>query len=198
MSNNTTNNKNNVIAGILAGGQSRRYGRDKAFVIWNGKTLINWVITNTNQFTDNIYILSKRKHDFIELGYPVLEDNNVESTPINGILTISPLVKDWLLLLACDIPFFKTDILTLLWERKEEGKACLYRIDGKLHPFLALYPKDLLQYWEQAYYKGERRLRHILRDIPKVVLKENEISNIDPNCSSFTNINNPEQLRKLI
>ncbi len=198
MSINKANNKNNVIAGILAGGQSRRYGRDKAFVIWNGKTLINWVITNTNQFTDDIYILAKHKHDFIELGYPVLEDNNDESTPINGILRISPLVKDWLLLLACDIPFFKTEILTLLWERKEEGKACLYRIDDKLYPFLALYPKELLQYWKQAYYDGKRRLRHILRMMPKVVLDENEIRNIDPDCSSFVNINNPEQLRKLM
>lgn len=194
----STKRKNRLIAGILAGGQSRRYGRDKAFVLWNGKSLINWVIKNTEEFTDNIYVLAKQKEHFQKFGYPVLVDDSDESTPINGILKISPLVKDWLLLLACDIPFFKTQVLNLLWDRKEEDKVCLYRIDGKLYPFLALYPKELLKDWENAYNKGKRRLRYILKDMPKIILEEEEIKDIDPALSSFTNINNPEQLKKLI
>lgn len=186
----------NVIAGILAGGKSRRYGKNKALVKYKNKSLIDWVIDNTKTFTNNIYIITKNTEEYKHLSRPVIEDAFSEPTPISGILTIAPLVKNWLLLLACDMPFFNNNILNMLWEEKEEGKATLFRLNNKLQPFLALYPSETLKYWETAFYNQERRLRKILLNIPMKIIEENKIKKIDSDFLAFTNINKPENLIK--
>lgn len=186
-----------LIAGILAGGKSRRYGKDKCWEKYKGKYLIEWVIENTLNFTENIYIIAKGRDKFLSLGFPIIEDIYPESTPLSGILSIFPHVEKWLLLLACDIPFFKKEVLEFMWEEKEEGKACVVRINGEFQPFLAFYPKEVFNFWEEAYKKGERKLQKIIKDMPKKIIEEKELFEIDPFLLSFTNINYPEDLEKL-
>ncbi len=186
--------KNNITIGILAGGKSRRFCNDKNLEIYNGKTLIQWTISNVRYLGSDIYILSKNDEKYSNLGYPILKDKNDDFTPINGIISIIPYVKEWLLLLASDIPFFTKDILQLLINKKKKGKAVVFSINDKLNPFLALYHKSILNLWKEAKNNTERRLTKILDRIPKIVIPEMEAKAVDFELISFTNINTKEDL----
>ncbi|MEA1910603.1 MAG: molybdenum cofactor guanylyltransferase, partial [Spirochaetota bacterium] len=108
-----------IIAGILAGGGSRRFGSDKACAVYDGKSLLEWTIQNASEITDNINILTKKPDKYSFTGCNIIEDRLEVSTPISGIISIMPYVSDWLLLLACDIPFFEKKVLDFLWEKRD-------------------------------------------------------------------------------
>ncbi len=186
-----------VIAGILSGGGSRRFGSDKAFALWQGRTLLEWTIVNASHLTDNIKILAKDPEKYSHVPYPVIEDIFDESTPLNGILSIIPQVEEWLLLLACDIPFFDSAVLDLLWNNRSRSKAVVIRVFGKYQPFLALYPVSVLHYWEEAFAAGDYHLQRVIEKMPRHVIGEEDLLLHNLSLLSFSNINTPEDLERV-
>lgn len=185
------------IAGILSGGGSRRFGSDKAFVRWKGRTLLEWTIINAGHLTGDINILAKDVEKFSSLNYPVIEDIHDDATPLNGILSIIPYVEEWLLLLACDIPFFDSRVLDLLWNNRSKEKATVIRVMGKYQPFLGLYPVSVLHFWKEAYESGDYHLQRVVEKMPRRVFEEEELLTNNLSLASFSNINTPEDLEKV-
>jgi molybdenum cofactor guanylyltransferase len=183
-----------LIAGILAGGGSRRFGSDKACALWSGKSLLEWTIQNASGITDNINILTKKPDIYNFTGCNIIEDQSDVSTPISGIISIMPFVNDWLLLLACDIPFFEKKVLDYLWARRNSAKATVIHVNGKYQPFLALYPKSVLSYWVEAFYSKEFHLQRVIEGMPKIVINESDLMFAGIGLQSFLNINTPADL----
>ncbi len=183
-----------VIAGILAGGGSRRFGSDKACAVYEGKSLLEWTVFNALSITDNINILTKNPGNYQFTGCNIIRDLTDVSTPISGIISIKPYVSDWLLLLACDIPFFEKKVLEFLWERRESEKATVIHVNGKYQPFLGLYPRNVLYYWEEAFLKGEYHLQRIIESMPKIVIEQSDLMFAGISLQSFLNINTPADL----
>ena len=63
----------NFTAIILAGGQSRRMGSNKALISYLGKPLIRYSIDLALQFSNDILLISNN-HDLDYLGFPVIPD----------------------------------------------------------------------------------------------------------------------------
>jgi len=183
-----------VIAGILAGGGSRRFGSDKACAVYEGKSLLEWTIHNASEITDSINILTKKPEAYSFTGCRIIEDLLEVSTPISGIISIMPYVSDWLLLLACDIPFFEKKVLDFLWEKRDSEKATVIHVNGKYQPFLGLYPKSVLPFWEEAFKREEYHLQRVIEGMPKIVIQQSDLMFAGISLQSFLNINTPADL----
>ncbi len=94
------------------------------------------------------------------------------------------------------MPFFTKKILYLLYKSRQKGYVNLFKINGRLNPFLALYPKSMLDVWTKAKNSGERQLTKIIEDMPKTIISEEKVREIDPELISFTNINTRDDLIK--
>ena len=186
--------KGKVIAGILAGGGSRRFGSDKACAVYEGKSLLEWTVHNASAITDNINILTKKPEAYNFTGCSIIEDLLEVSTPISGIISIIPYVSDWLLLLACDIPFFEKKVLDFLWDKRDSEKATVIHVNGKYQPFLGLYPKSVLPYWEEAFKREEYHLQRVIEGMPKIVIEQSDLMFAGISLNSFLNINTPADL----
>ncbi|MCK5152712.1 MAG: molybdenum cofactor guanylyltransferase [Spirochaetales bacterium] len=186
--------KGRVIAGILAGGGSRRFGSDKACAVYEGKSLLEWTIHNASEITDNINILTKKPEAYNFAGCRIIEDLLEVSTPISGIISIMPYVSDWLLLLACDIPFFEKKVLDFLWEKRDSEKATVIHVNGKFQPFLGLYPKSVLPYWKEAFAQEEYHLQGVIEGMPKIVIQQSDLMFAGISLQSFLNINTTADL----
>lgn len=183
-----------VIAGILAGGGSRRFGSDKACAVYDGKSLLEWTIHNALEITDNINILTKKPKAYNFTGCRIIEDLLEVSTPISGIISIIPYVSDWLLLLACDIPFFEKKVLDYLWDKRDSNKATIIHVNDKYQPFLGLYPKSVLPYWQEAFERKEYHLQRVIEGMPKIVIEQSDLMFAGIGLQSFLNINTPADL----
>ena len=157
-----------LVAGVLAGGGSRRYGRDKAFVRWNGKPLVEHALLSVSRIADESYILSKEPEKFAHLPWTVIPDITVTPTPMSGIISVASFVRGWLLVAACDILVLDHAFLRAMWEAREPGKAVIPRTERGLQPLLALYPAELLAQWERAFAHGNFKLRPVAASMPRV------------------------------
>ena len=88
---------------ILAGGNSRRMGTDKALLVLQGRSLIGTIVDRVRMITDEIWISANDQFKYEFLGLPVIQDVYQGQGPLAGLHsgmrhTGRPLV----LLLACD------------------------------------------------------------------------------------------------
>lgn len=100
------------LGAVLAGGQSRRVGRDKAMIPFFGQPLIQHVCKVLEEvFTEVVIVCGPtRSYDF--LGLPVLTDLVSNSGPLGGIYTALKHSSDRAaFVVACDLPYINRDLV---------------------------------------------------------------------------------------
>ena len=133
----------NLSAVILAGGQSTRMGRDKAWVELAGRPLIARALsTLRTSGIEEIYISGRAAADYSALRCPVLLDRESGSGPLAGIeraldTTAAPLV----LVLAVDLPHMTAAFFRKLAGRCGPLAGVVPELNGELEPLAAIYPK---------------------------------------------------------
>jgi molybdopterin-guanine dinucleotide biosynthesis protein A len=133
----------NLSAVILAGGQSSRMGRDKAWVEFEGRPLISRALdaVRSSGITD-VLISGRAGTDYSILGCPVLLDRESGFGPLAGIeraldTTEAPL----LLVLAVDLPRMTAGFLRKLASRCDSLTGVVPKLRDRLEPLAAVYPK---------------------------------------------------------
>ena len=152
---------------LLAGGKSRRMGRDKAYlkVNWQGISMPLWerqlaVLQSVNP--EEIIISGPRKQ-----GYPaataVLTDNWSGVGPLGGIATCLRQTRNALLLvLAIDLPQIMPGFLMKLLARSEIGCGVVPCHHNRFEPLIAVYPGAALQVALDQLQQEDYVLQHFI------------------------------------
>ena len=113
--------------GILAGGKSRRMGKDKVFLPWNDKNFLETILEKCSVFPD-IY-LSVANKDGWDKKYGVtqiVEDELQDYGPLEGIYQILLASKqEYVLMLAADMPNISRELLLELAGMVTGEEDCL-------------------------------------------------------------------------
>ena len=130
---------------IIAGGQSRRMGRDKAFVDLGGKALIEHVIARSAKLGQaETILITNKPADYEHLALPMYADIMPDKGSLGGIYTALMKAKsEWVLVLACDMPFINTELLRFM----------IAQIDADIDivvPRVAGYPQGLHAIYKKA------------------------------------------------
>jgi molybdopterin-guanine dinucleotide biosynthesis protein A len=188
---------------ILAGGQSRRLGRDKAGLLLGGKPLGLWVAEALAPLVDECLVVTNQPLLHFDLGLPLASDLIPGLGALGGIATglffaTTPLV----LAAPCDTPFVQTALLREMILRAQARKveAVVCESERGLEPLPAVFHRRLLPRVEGLLTAGERRVRRILEESRTVRLSPADLQRLDPEGRSFFNLNTPmdlEQARRL-
>ena len=90
---------------VLAGGDSRRMGRDKALLPVQGRPMIALIVDQLKALFEEIVISANRPDDFGFLGLTVVPDLEPGQGPLRGIASSLPrMTHDLNFVTACDIP----------------------------------------------------------------------------------------------
>ena len=173
---------------ILAGGASRRMGRDKASLVIGGKTFLEIQLEKGMSLGISDIIVSG--HFPEGFGYRVVEDAVSGRGPLEGLQScLSAALNDRALILAVDTPLVPTDELRTLI--RFSGKDCtiptVLSHDGKIEPLIGIYPKSVIPYAVEQLEKGKGAMRSVLQ--AKGYLEYR--SSLDE--FFFANINTPEE-----
>jgi molybdenum cofactor guanylyltransferase len=185
----------NLAAVILAGGESSRMGRDKAWVELDGRPLIRRALdTVRSSGITEIVISGRAGTDYSILGCPVLLDRESGFGPLAGIeraldTTEAPL----LLVLAVDLPRMRADFLQKLASHCEPLTGVVPKLGGRLEPLAAVYPKRCRFIARDCLLK----FRLAARDFAHACLRERAakaftVPRADQNC--FDNWNSPADM----
>lgn len=178
---------------ILAGGQSRRMGQDKAWLSYDGQPFIQHIIQALKPLVSNVIIVANTDaYDLLNV--PVLPDIIENCGPLGGIHTgLLHSQTPYNLVLSCDIPLMTTAALTYLLKQHNGALISVFSIADRWQPLAGLYHKDALNSIEEALAKKELRLMDLLKTCA---------ANIVP-CPSalvhhLSNINTPEDFEQLL
>lgn len=160
---------------LLAGGRSRRLGRDKALLRLGGETLIARAARALVAVADEVAIVGAGQGDYSSLGLPVIADERPGLGPLGGIhaaLGGSP--HCGILVLACDLPFAGEPLLRYLAElacevlRAKGGdspRAWVPEQDGRLQPLCAVYSSGCREIAAEALNEGPGSVHSLLSRI---------------------------------
>lgn len=184
---------------VLAGGQSRRFGKDKLLFKIGDKRTVEHTVETLKKVCDRVCIVAKDLHKFFFLqGVEFLEDLLEKQYAIAGLYTaLKSLYGEKALVISGDMPLIKEEVVKHLWE-KASPPLTLYRIRGKYYPLFAVYYRELLEPLEGYIGTGGERLMDFVLSLPHKVLEEGEVLAYDPDLSSFINMNTREDVELIL
>ena len=183
-----------VAAAVLAGGASQRMGRDKATLAVGGVPLARRVLAAAAGVAGTVVLVAPAGHPARGLHSAVVTDPG--TGPLAALrAAAAALTAPYVLVLACDHPDLRTELLQLLVAERREGAAVVCRRAGRLEPLVALYPRAAaLAAADACLAGGERSLRQLLARLDLHVLEEPAWRAADPDGRSFADLDHPADL----
>ena len=188
---------------ILAGGLSRRLGRDKALVPIGDQPLIQRVIQRVEQLSQEIMVVVSDQNRADELPldqeHRVVLDRYPGTGSLGGIFSgLDAASNGWTLVVACDMPFLNLSLLLRMMALTEDADAVVPVIDGRPEPTHALYSKACLPFIEPRLISGDLKISGFYDQVRVRYLPEEDVVALDPEFLSFFNVNTPEDLERAV
>lgn len=185
-----------VAVGILAGGQSRRMGRDKALLTFDGRTALAIIAEEMRDFPETL-VSAAEPGRLGSLGLPVCRDEHKGIGPIEGIRRLLETAKaEYVFVCAVDMAFISREAVRALARRICPEYDCYVITRGGVpEPMCAIYSRRALPVIERLISQGRYRPREIFRECPTLSIPL-ESSGLD--AEILMNINTPEDYAKAL
>lgn len=182
-------------AALIAGGQSRRMGRDKAWLDWHGEPLWQHQLRKLAALGPaQLFIAARGEQRLTAPQAELLPDPPGNQGPLPVLARCLERAQRPLLALAVDMPGVTTALLqVLLHEGMEAASGAVFRSAHGHEPLCALYPPAVLPLLHRSLEQGNLRMQAFVQDAVEAGLlrviplsKEHE--------ALFFNLNTPADL----
>lgn len=183
---------------IQAGGESRRMGRDKGLAPFLGRPLITRIIERLEPIASEMIVTTNHPEAYQFLGLPLFSDLIPGRGALGGLYTaLSAATQPLAAVVACDMPFVRPELLTaqrdLLLEKRVD--AVVPHLGGGVEPFHAVYRcASCLPHIKAALDADKWRADAWFSKANVLLMRKEQIQTFDPELSSFSNVNTPEEL----
>ena len=181
---------------ILAGGQSSRFGSNKAFAPFRGTRLIDHLITLIeHQSAGPIAINAPTGAGFDEISQPLIADQLTGNLgPLAGLHAAMSWAKEAghaaVLTTPVDTPVLPPAFVERL---VATGAPAIAKCNNRLQYVHGLWPTALTEQLESAIERGLRSARDWASECKAATCEFHERAGLDP----FFNVNTPDDLRTL-
>ncbi len=187
-----------ITISILAGGKSSRMGRDKAFVPFNGRPLIQTIIDTLSGLGDELMIISNTPADYAQFGLPLFSDRYMDHGSLGGLHTaVYHAAHPHALIVACDMPYLNRDLLRHLISLRHEADIVVPRWTRFPEPLHAVYSKSCLPAIEKKLSAEQLKIIRFYEEMNVRYVDREEIERVGGNGRSFANINTPQELQRM-
>lgn len=198
-----------ITAVILAGGRSRRLGRDKAVEPFDGEPLIRRVIrraaAGVNARAGDVVVVVDSPARAAALPLEPEQRTAVDAFPGNGPLGgiytgLAAARTEWSLAVACDLPFLSIPLLRYMAGLRDGVDIVAPVINGRPEPTHAFYSRRCQPAIAARLQAGRLKAADLFSDVDVTVryIDETEIRRFDPELLSFFNINRPADLARAL
>ncbi len=192
---------------ILAGGDSKRLGADKALIEVGGKPIILRVCESVEPIVDEIIVVVRSREKAEEyssilggIGCRYAIDLFEYRSPLVGAMSGFREAKhEHAVLLPCDAPFVSPDVVTLLMEMAPSFTAVIPRWpNGYVEPLHAVYKtRAAAKASAEALGEGKLDMRSMISRLSNVLYVSTlVIAEIDSQHLTLFNINTPADLHR--
>jgi molybdopterin-guanine dinucleotide biosynthesis protein A len=179
-----------IYAVVLSGGHSKRMQKDKAALLYHGRSQLEWAVSFLQPHVQRVFVSVRadQTNDPIRSRFEQIVDTEENLGPIAGILAAQAKYPDvaWLVL-ACDLPFLDEGTLTTLIAARDH-----HRLATAFRSSHDVLPEPLCAIYEPA--SREAILAHVAsgKTCPRKFLINSDVLLLDePNPHALDNVNTP-------
>jgi molybdopterin-guanine dinucleotide biosynthesis protein A len=180
---------------VLAGGSSRRMGRDKALVTLDGEPLVVRAVRRLSEVCSDVVVASGDGRRLGGLGLREVVDAVPGAGPLAGIAAGLEAARHGLVaVVAVDMPDASSALLALLADLWRGEPAVVPRAGGRLEPLHAVYARQAAPALRSFLAAGRRSVKEALADLGARVVEPAEWRSADPSGAFARNLNAPGDL----
>mgnify|MGYP001104651747 CR=1 FL=1 len=189
---------NLVTSIILAGGESSRFGKNKALVMVDGKSLVQRVVERVMPISYEIIVAgSLWQPGFTSapaIGYKL--DLYPDKGPLGGIYTGLSVSKSFYnVVVACDMPFLNIELLRYM-VKLCPGFDAVIPFTDRIQPIHGVYAKSCLDIMRARLETHRLGIARFLNMVNVRHVTKEECQQFDPSLLSFFNINSEVDLAR--
>jgi molybdopterin-guanine dinucleotide biosynthesis protein A len=205
---------------ILAGGDSRRMGQDKAALVLDGMTLLQRVTATMQTLFPKVVVSVRQVRGGVDV--PQVCDEVEASGPLAGLIAgLAQADTPWVFAVACDMPFVTREMVEVLAKFREKAthpnpplsgrepnsspdkgrlggvgvQAVVPLVGGYPQPLAAFYSRSALETMRATLVAGERSVRGALEKLEVRYVSEAELREADPQLRSFFDLDTPQDFQ---
>ena len=168
---------------VLAGGQSRRMGRDKSQLLLDDQTFTEKISGTLSQITDSVTIMRADQDVYPNWG------------ALGGLhAALAACKREWAIVVACDLPFVTAQLFNYLTSLCDTHDAIVpIQADERPQPLCALYRiEPCLPRATELIETGHRRPLDLLELVNTRWVPFSDLRNLAQAETFFVNINTPD------
>jgi molybdopterin-guanine dinucleotide biosynthesis protein A len=149
---------------LLAGGESRRMGRDKVTMDFGGQPLWERQLQVLRGLRpDELLVSARTAPDWLPSDTQLLLDDAPSRGPLSGLTkALAEIETTHLVVLAVDLPFMTAEELSHSVELTTEGCGMVPIIHGRAEPLAAVYPAEAMADFRGALSGSDFSLQSIV------------------------------------
>lgn len=181
---------------ILAGGTSRRMGRDKALLKLGDRPLIAVVAERLRAVASEVIVAADGGARYAQFADRCVPDVYPEVGTLGGIHAgLLAAAHELALVVGCDMPFLNPDVLAWLVDAADGVDLAVLRHELGMEPLHAVYRKSCLPAIEATIHSGQRCAFAFYDQVRVRYVNPAEIPSLGLGLGSFYNVNTPDQWR---
>lgn len=182
-----------AIGFVVAGGESRRMGHDKALLRWDTATLLDHTIDRLRRVCHEVRILSGPEPRYADRGLPVDVDRASNVGPLAGLYTgLLRLDESPGLFLAVDLPRVPVALLERLVALALGHDAVVPVSPGGPEPLCAVYAAACAAPVRRCLDSGHFKMTSFWPDVRVRQVGGPELAAFGDPAEMFRNVNTPE------
>jgi molybdopterin-guanine dinucleotide biosynthesis protein A len=184
-----------MVGVVLVGGQSRRYGRNKALEFFQGERLIDRQVRTVRSLFSEVLVIANEPELYLHLDATIVRDVIPRQGPLGGIYTGLLFAQGKsVFVTACDMPFIQPAVVRRMVQLATDYDVIVpEKIEG-LEPLHAIYSSRCLPHIEKMLARGMLQVINFFPAVKVYRLSSEEIGQLDPQRLSFFNINTPDDM----
>jgi len=181
---------------ILAGGESKRMGQDKASLVLDGLPLLQRVVNIAQPLFAEVILSVRQPRQDIAL--PQVCDDPAHIGPLAGLAAgLQRSRTSWVFAAACDMPFISSALIEYLARQRADCQAVVPMVHGHPQPLAAFYAASCLPAVLACLNgNGKHSLRALLEDLQVRYVSEAGMLEADPQLRSFFDLDTPQDLAR--
>jgi len=176
---------------VLAGGESRRMGRTKAWLEVGDTTLVRWVTERlAPAFTEVVVSFAEPEQVLHLLPYRLVFDRKASAGPLAGLEAgLSTARNEITFAVACDMPYVTRELAEMAVVASRGCDAAIPRIDGRPEPACAAYRRSALPKITAALDAGRYKASDLAEQLDVTWLEGHD-------TEQFRSLNDPEDYER--
>jgi molybdopterin-guanine dinucleotide biosynthesis protein A len=190
-----------ISAIILAGGESRRLGQDKASLVIEGQPLLVRTLETVSQLAEDLIVVTGDvvRYRHLAPGARLIPDERPGQGSLMGVYSGLRVARHpQALVVACDLPFLSLPLLRYMVSLSPGADVVVPRIGQLMEPLHAIYSQACLAPMQEQLDAGRRRVVDFYHQVRVRYVGAGEVERLDPSHRSFINVNTPADWQRVL